>query len=68
MKVVLFLLLCAHAVAFAAPALPHVRAMDYPITDFGAKADGKTDALPAIMQAIEKAGSEGGHPSQHDRC
>ena len=54
------LVVLLHAVALAAPALPQARAVDYPITEFGAKADGETDALPAIMQAIEKADSEGG--------
>ncbi|HEX5055779.1 MAG TPA: glycosyl hydrolase family 28-related protein [Gammaproteobacteria bacterium] len=33
---------------------------DFPITDFGAVPDGKTDARPAIQTAIEKASSAGG--------
>ena len=33
---------------------------DFVITDFGAVADGATDCLPAIRQAIEKCNAEGG--------
>jgi len=40
--------------------LPKIPARDYVITDFGAKPDGQTDALPAIKAAIKKASSEGG--------
>eukprot|EP00935_MAST-01C_sp_MAST-1C-sp1_P000095 g95.t1 len=57
---ILFLLAVAGAEAFATPALPQIRAVDYPITDFGGKPDGKTDCKPAILQAIAKANAEGG--------
>lgn len=40
--------------------LPKIPARDYVITDFGAKSDGQTDALPAIKAAIAKASAEGG--------
>lgn len=40
--------------------LPKIPARDYVITDFGAKPDGQTDALPAIKAAIKKASAEGG--------
>jgi polygalacturonase len=39
---------------------PSIPQRDYKITDFGAVGDGKTDARPAIMAAIEQAGKEGG--------
>jgi polygalacturonase len=48
------------SVISATPALPEFRQADYAITDFGATPDGKTDSLPAIMKAIDKAHSEGG--------
>lgn len=40
-----------------APSIPD---KEYSITDFGAKGDGKTDARPAILGAIEKAHGDGG--------
>ena len=40
--------------------LPRIRERDYPITDFGARADGTTDARTAIMAAIQKAANDGG--------
>lgn len=40
--------------------LPKIPARDFAITDFGAVADGKSDARPGIMAAIKKASSEGG--------
>lgn len=39
------------------PAIPD---KDFVITDFGAISDGKTDARPAILAAIDKASNEGG--------
>ncbi len=39
---------------------PQIPRRDYRITDFGAVGDGKTDARPAIMAAINKAQAEGG--------
>lgn len=39
---------------------PEIPRRDYRITDFGAVGDGKTDARPAIMAAIEKAHAAGG--------
>ena len=45
----------AAAGAAVAPALPQVRTVDYPITDFGAKADGaEADLIPfAMLPAIK---------------
>jgi polygalacturonase len=40
-----------------APVIPR---RDYRVADFGAVADGRTDARPAITAAIEKAAAEGG--------
>lgn len=40
--------------------LPKIPARDYVITDFGAKPDGQSDALPAIKAALKKASAEGG--------
>lgn len=40
--------------------LPTIPARDYVITDFGAKADGTSDARPAILAAIKKASADGG--------
>jgi polygalacturonase len=40
--------------------LPAIPKRDYQVTDFGALGDGKQDARPAIMAAIEKAAAEGG--------
>lgn len=40
--------------------LPIIPARDYVITDFGAQPGSHTDALPAIIAAINKAASEGG--------
>lgn len=40
--------------------LPTIPARDFTITDFGAKPDGRTDARPAILEAIKKAESAGG--------
>lgn len=39
------------------PAIPQ---RDYPVTDFGALGDGRNDARPAILAAIDKAAGEGG--------
>lgn len=39
---------------------PEIPRRDYKITDFGAVADGRTDARPAILSAIEKAAAAGG--------
>ena len=40
--------------------VPRFPDRDYIITDFGAKGDGKTDCLPAFVQAIKKCNDEGG--------
>ena len=40
--------------------LPAIPKRDYQVTDFGALGDGKQDARPAIMAAIDKAAGEGG--------
>jgi polygalacturonase len=39
---------------------PRIPERDFVITDFGAKSDGKSDARPAILAAIEKASAAGG--------
>jgi len=39
---------------------PQFPAKDFPITDFGAKGDGKTDCTDAIAQAIAAANKAGG--------
>jgi polygalacturonase len=39
---------------------PEIPRRDYRITDFGAAGDGKTDARPAILAAIDKAHADGG--------
>ncbi|MBE2213457.1 MAG: glycoside hydrolase family 28 protein [Opitutaceae bacterium] len=40
--------------------VPNIPARDYVITDFGAKADGVSDARPAVLAAIKKAAADGG--------
>lgn len=74
-KILIFvLILAAPTAAAAAPAedrptaesivksirAPEIPRRDYRITDFGAVGDGKTDARPAILSAIEKAHAAGG--------
>ncbi|WP_111642540.1 glycoside hydrolase family 28 protein [Marinimicrobium alkaliphilum] len=39
---------------------PRIRNQDYVITDFGARSGHRRDARPAILEAIDKAYSEGG--------
>lgn len=74
-QVLLFaFILAASSMASAAPAdvpptaeaivksirAPEIPRREYKITDFGAVGDGKTDARPAILAAIEKAHAAGG--------
>ncbi|HEY4788889.1 MAG TPA: glycoside hydrolase family 28 protein [Bacteroidales bacterium] len=40
--------------------IPVFRDKDYKVTDFGAKADGKTDAKPAFTKAIDACNFDGG--------
>jgi polygalacturonase len=40
--------------------LPAIPERDYAVTDFGAIGDGRSDARPAILAAIDKAAGEGG--------
>jgi polygalacturonase len=40
--------------------VPVIPRRDYLVTDFGAVGDGKSDARPAILAAIDKAAGEGG--------
>ena len=58
---VIILSLVAHARAQTTqPALPQIPDKKFSITDFGAKADGKTKDTDAIAAALEAAANAGG--------
>ncbi|HEV2318281.1 MAG TPA: glycosyl hydrolase family 28-related protein, partial [Verrucomicrobiae bacterium] len=48
------------AVGALMPALAATNSDDYCVLDFGAKADGKTDATSAFQKAMETASKAGG--------